>query len=124
MTPRISRRTFMRLMGAGIVVGTGIDALQLLGPTHARVRIKTKAHEEERDVDGDAVFALPFNASHVAVHWSEHHDALVKVAFDAGAGFGAASAVLLDEVGGHKTDCRTLGAVLFADAAKAVRAMT
>ena len=116
----------MRLMGAGIVVGTGIDALQLLGPTHvfARVRIKTRAHEEERDVDGDAVFALPFNASHVAVHWTGHHDALVKVAFDAGAGFGAASTVLHDEVGEHKNDGRTYGAVMLAGAANAVRVIT
>jgi len=116
----------MRLLGAGVVVGSGIDALQLLGSTsvYARVTIKTKAHEEERNVDSDSVFALPFNASHVAVHWEGNHDALVQVAFDAGAGFGAVSTVLHDEVGENKKDGRTYGAVMHAGGAGAVRVLT
>jgi hypothetical protein len=123
MTSRISRRAFIRLIGAGIVVGSAIDALHLVDSTtvYARVRIKTRAHEEERDVEGESVFALPFNASHVAVHWEGNHDALVQVAFDSGAGFGAASAVLHDEVGEHKNDGRTYGAVMSAGTARAVR---
>src|SRR5438094_4067087 len=126
VTSRISRRTFMRLIGAGVVVGSGIDALQLVGPTrvYARVRIKTRAHEEERNVDSDSVFTLPFTASHVAVHWEGHHDALVRVAFDAGAGFAAASTVLHDEVGEQKNDGRTYGAVMIAGGASAVRVVT
>ena len=116
----------MRLIGAGVVVGSGIDALQLVGPTrvYARVRIKTRAHEEERNVDSDSVFTLPFTASHVAVHWEGHHDALVRVAFDAGAGFAAASTVLHDEVGEQKNDGRTYGAVMIAGGASAVRVVT
>src|SRR5207245_2864733 len=116
----------MRLIGAGIVVGSGIDALQLVGPTrvYAKVRIKTRAHEEERNVDSDSVFTLPFIASHVAVHWEGHHDALVRVAFDAGAGFAAASTVLHDEVGEQKNDGRTYGAVMIAGGASAVRIVT
>src|SRR3982074_1515624 len=126
MASRISRRTFMRLVGAGIVVGSGIDALQLVGSSrvYARVRIETRAHEEERDVDGgDSVFAMPFNASHIAVHWEGNHDALVQVAFDT-AGFGPAFTVLHDEVGEHKNDGRTYGAVMSAGSANAVRIIT
>src|ERR1700730_1460618 len=123
MSSRISRRTFMRLMGAGIVVGSGIDALHLVGSTrvYASVRIKTRAHEEERSVDGHSVFAVPFSASHVAVHWEGNHAALVQVAFDSGAGVGVASTVLHDEVGEHKSDGRTYGAVMSAAGARAVR---
>lgn len=126
MTSRISRRTFMRLLGAGVVVGSGVGALHLVGPTtvYARVQIKTRAHEEERNVDRDSIFTVPFKASHVAVHWEGHHDALVKVAFDAGAGFGAASLVLHDEVGEHKNDGRTYGAVIPVGSASAVRVIT
>jgi cell division septation protein DedD len=100
--------------------------LHLVGSTtaFARVRIKTNAHEEERDVEGESVFALPFNASHVAVHWQGNHDALVQVAFDTGAGFGVASTVLHDEVGEHKNDGRTYGAVMAAGTARAVRVIT
>jgi hypothetical protein len=126
MASRISRRTFMRLVGAGIVVGSGIDALQLGGSSrvYARVRIETRAHEQERDVEGDSVFAMPFKASHIAVHWEGNHDALVQVAIDTGAGFGAAFTVLHDEVGEHKNDGRTYGAVMSAGSANAVRIIT
>jgi hypothetical protein len=116
----------MRLIGAGIVAGSALDALRLFGSTrvYARIRIKTNAHEEERDVDGDSIFTLPFMASHVAVHWNGHHDALVQVAFDTGAGFGAAAAVLHDEVGELKNNGRTYGAVMHAGGAGAVRIVT
>jgi len=122
----MSRRTFMRMLGAGIVAGSALDALQLFGSprVYATVRIKTRAHEEERDVDNDSIFALPFKASHIAVHWKGNHDALVQVAFDVGAGFGAVSRVLHDEVGEHKNDGRTYGAVMLAGGAGAVRIVT
>src|SRR5712691_7880300 len=81
-------------------------------------------HMRKRNVDSDSVFTLPFIASHVAVHWEGHHDALVKVAFDAGAGFAAASTVLHDEVGEQKNDGRTYGAVMLAGGASAVRVVT
>src|SRR2546430_14775082 len=121
MTSPMSRRTFMRMLGAGIVAGSALDALQLFGSprVYASVRIKTRAHEEERDVDHDSIFALPLKASHIAVHWKGNHDALVQVAFDVGAGFGAVSSVLHDEVGEHKNDGRTYGAVMLAEIGRA-----
>src|SRR5438477_13027835 len=96
MTSPMSRRTFMRMLGAAIVAGSALDALQLFGTprVYATVRIKTRAHEEERDVDNDSIFASPFKASHIAVHWQDNHDALVHAAFEVGAGLGAVSSVL------------------------------
>lgn len=122
MGRRITRRTFLRLAGAGIVIGSGLDALQLLGAqrVYARVRIKTNASEQERDVNGQTTFTLPFNASHVAVHWQGEHDAVVQVAFGVGSGFGAARQVLHDEVGENKNNGRTYGAVMTTGGATAV----
>src|SRR5437879_13702375 len=99
MNSPMSRRTFMRMLGAGIVAGSALDALQLFGSprVYASVRIKTRAHEEERDVDNDSIFALPFKASHIAVHWKGNHDALAPVEFDVRGGCGAASSALHEQ---------------------------
>ena len=126
MKHRITRRTFFRWLGAGVVAVSSFDALQLLTArkVYATVEVETRAHEEEQNVDNERVFQLPFNASHVALHWDHAHDALIHVAFETGSGFGAMVAVRHDEVGEQKNDGRTYGAVMLASGATAVRVVT
>lgn len=121
---RISRRTFVRGLGAGIALGSLLGGMGLTRTTrvYARVTIKSRTHEQEQSVQGESMYALPFFASHAAIYWTGEHDATVRVSFSSdGIKFGPEQAVVHDEVGENKHDGRTYGAVMFAGGAIAAR---
>jgi hypothetical protein len=68
---------------------------------------------------------LAFPATHVAIHWDGHPNAEVKVSFSRdGNSFGETVSAERDEVGEHRQDGRTYGAVLVVEDAVAVRIET
>lgn len=92
------------------------------GPVEARVVVKTRAGEVSRPVDGTAVMELPFAAGHVALRWVGNPEAEVTVATATdGVDFGPATDAGRDEVGEHRRNGETYGAVLPAGGATAVR---
>ena len=92
------------------------------GRVEAQVVVKTRAGEVSRPVNGTAVMQLPFGAEHIAVHWAGNPDAEVMVATSAdGVHFGPDADVGRDEVGEHRGNGETYGAVLPAGGATAVR---
>ena len=124
MSFHITRRTFIRGLGTGVALGAGMGTLGLLDslPVYAKVTIRTRAQESTGTVDGEDSRALPFTASHVALHWKGNHEAAVFTAFSSdGQTFGAWQAILHDEVGEVKQDGRTYGAVMTAPGTVAVK---
>ena len=92
------------------------------GQAEAQVVVKTRAGDVSGPVFGSAVFGLPFAASHLAVHWAGNPEAEVTMATSTdGVTFGAATDVALDEVGEHRGDGESYGAVLPAGGATSVR---
>jgi N-acetylmuramoyl-L-alanine amidase/Fibronectin type III domain len=91
----------------------------------ARVVVHTRAGEVSAPVHGSAVLELPFTAEHAAVHWAGNPSAVVSVAFSGdGLNFGPAVDVSRDEVGEHRGNGETYGAILRAGGAKAARVQT
>jgi uncharacterized protein with LGFP repeats len=83
--------------------------------------VKTRANDQSQQVDGKAVYHLPFSATHAAVYWEGEHDAVVSAAFSADRiSFGAPQAIIHDEAGSQKRDGRTYGSVMHAAGATAV----
>jgi hypothetical protein len=126
MDHRMTRRSFVR-MGAGVALGAGLGSLGQVEslPVFARQTIKTRADESFGDVAGEDLRRLPFAASHVAAYWDADHDATVFAAFSSdGVTFGPWLAITHDEVGEHRADGRTYGAVMSAAGAVAVRIRT
>lgn len=92
------------------------------GRVEARVVVKTKAAEVSRPVNGSAVMRLPFAADHIAVHWGGNPEAAVTVAVGTNeTTFGPEIDVERDEVGEHRGNGETYGAVLPAGGATTVR---
>jgi hypothetical protein len=80
------------------------------------------AEEVGGPVERETVFALPFAAEHVALHWPGHHDAAVSVALSwDGQTFEAPVPVLRDEVGEHHPNGETYGALIAAGGATHLR---
>ncbi|HET6309671.1 MAG TPA: N-acetylmuramoyl-L-alanine amidase, partial [Candidatus Nitrosotalea sp.] len=121
---RISRRTFIRGIGAGVALGSVLGGVELFRPTrvYARVTIKSRTHEQEQSLAGASVYALPFAASHAALFWVGEHDARVTASFSSdGVVFGPPVPVVHDEIGEQRGDGRTYGAVMVTGGAIAVR---
>ncbi|MGH9224233.1 MAG: N-acetylmuramoyl-L-alanine amidase [Acidimicrobiales bacterium] len=88
----------------------------------ADVMVRTRAFEACGPIADAVLRALPFGATHVALHWSGNPDAAVSVAFSRdNHPFGAATPAERDEVGEQRGKGRTYGALLAADGASAVR---
>jgi N-acetylmuramoyl-L-alanine amidase-like protein len=118
-----TRRTFLRRAVVGLAIAPAIAAFELGSSRQvvAKVTVKTKANDQNQQVDGKAVYVLPFGASHAAVYWEGEQDALVSAAFSVdGRTFGSPQAVIHDEVGDYKHDGRTYGSVMHAAGATAV----
>jgi hypothetical protein len=119
-----TRRTFLRRAALGLAIAPAVVALQLGSARQviAKVTVKTRAADQNQQVDGNAVYLLPFSASHAAVYWEGEHDAVVSAAFSAdGVSFGAPRPIIHDEIGGQKRDGRTYGSVMYVAGATAVR---
>ena len=120
-------RSFGRRSAARVFVVLSLAALDLVwgglaARVEAEVTIGTRAAEVEGDVARERTFALPFAATHVALHWTGHPEAEVSVAFSAdGAVFGAEEDAGRDEVGESRRDGETYGAVLRVEDAVAAR---
>jgi len=118
-----TRRTFLRRAVLGLAVAPAVAAFELGAPQQvvAKLTVKTKAHDQNQQVDGESTYLLPFSASHAAVYWEGPHDALISAAFSAdGRTFGEPQPIIHDEVGGQRRDGRTYGAVMHAAGATAV----
>ncbi len=119
-----TRRTFLRTVGLGLLMAPALSAFGL-GSARvvvAKTTIKTRAHDQNQEVDGEALYLIPFLASHAAVYWEGDPAAAVTAAFSSdGTTFGPALRVVQDEVGAQKQDGRTYGAVMRAEGAVAVR---
>ncbi|MEK6720090.1 MAG: cell wall-binding repeat-containing protein [Chloroflexota bacterium] len=115
-----------RRAGVSLLVAIHIAVLALVAAPFAPVEtggpIPVTAGDVRISVDGEEIVALPFAASHVALHWPGVPDALVTVAFSQDAqSFGAATEVDHDEVGDRAGSTETYGNVLVADGARFVR---
>ena len=114
---RVSTR-FVVLMSvaAAMIVVPRIEAM-------AEVTVvPTRAAEVAGPVRGEAMFALPFAAQHIALHWFGHPDAPLWVARSTdGLRFDTATAVARDEVGEGHPSGETYGAVMAAEGATHVR---
>ncbi|MGH9226010.1 MAG: N-acetylmuramoyl-L-alanine amidase [Acidimicrobiales bacterium] len=114
-----------RVIGFLIAATVATGAMPFVGSTvvQARVVIKTRAAEVHATVVNEAALALPFAADHVAVHWDGNPQASVSIALsaDGGATYGPASDVGRDEVGEHRGDGETYGAILPARGATSAR---
>lgn len=118
-----TRRTFLRHALLGLAVAPAVGAFELGAARQvvAKVTVKTRAHDQNQQVDGAAGYPLPFSASHAAVYWEGEPDAVVSAAFSLdGRTFGAPQPIIHDEVGGLRRDGRTYGAVMYAAGATAV----
>jgi uncharacterized protein with LGFP repeats len=105
------------LLGAALLL-----AAMPVVPAAAKGPVKTIAREIRTSVERERVVELAIDASHVALHWRGQHDAKVRVAFGADrTSFGAATAVLRDEVGEARGNGETYGALQPADGARFVR---
>lgn len=94
-------------------------------PTRADEPVETEAQELTEEVRGTRDFALPLDATHVALHWPGQHDARVEVAFSQdGSTFGKPIPVAHDEVGEQREDGRTYGALMAADGSTTIRVST
>ncbi|MDQ4098684.1 MAG: N-acetylmuramoyl-L-alanine amidase [Actinomycetota bacterium] len=92
-----------------------ISAFTFLAPgtIQASVVIRPRAAEVQTAVDRSAVMRLPFAAGHVAVHWAGHPEATVAISLSSdGNDFGPPTDVGRDEVGEHRGDGETYGAIL------------
>ncbi len=108
------------VLAAATVLATAVVIVG--GRVEAQVVVKTRAGEVSRPVDGSAVLQLPFAAEHLAVHWAGNPEAQVKVALSTdGTTFGSDLDVALDEVGEHRGNGETYGAIQPAERAVAVR---
>ena len=86
---------------------------------------RTRVAQITAPLDRSDVRRLPFAASHVAVYWVGHPDALVRVAFSRqGERFGRAVDAGRDEAGEQRGDGVTYGAIVVADGATAVRVVS
>ncbi len=115
-----------RRAGVSLLVAIHIAVLALVAAPFAPVEtggpIPVTAGDVRISVDGEEIVALPFAASHVALHWPGVPDALVTVAFSQdGQNFGAATEVDHDEVGDRAGSTETYGNVLVAHGARFVR---
>jgi N-acetylmuramoyl-L-alanine amidase-like protein len=120
----VTRRAFVRGVAIGLGLAPAALALDAIAPSavHASTRVKTKAHDQGRALDGQNLYELPFAASHVAVHWDGAPDAAVAVSFSGdGQSFSAPAPVEKDDVGESRGNGETFGAVMLAGGATAVR---
>ena len=114
----IPRRAFAVIVSA-MVLTAGIA---LVGSdVEAAVAVRTRAGEVSRPVTGSAIMGLPFAAEHLAVHWAGNPQAALSIATSRdGVTFTAAADVGRDEVGEHRGNGETYGAVLPGDGARFV----
>lgn len=120
---RSTRRTFLRRVALGLAIAPAVAAFEIGSARQvaAKVTVKTKAHDQNQEVDGEAIYRIPFSASHAAVYWEGASDALVTAAFSTdGVSFGLPQTVHHDEIGARRADGRTYGAVMHAAGAVAV----
>lgn len=102
-------------------------ALSLVPSANVQARsvVHTRAGEISGPLQGSEVRPLPFAAGHVALYWAGNPDAMVTIALSSdGATFGAPTDVPRDEVGEHRGNGVTYGAVLPAGGATSVRVAT
>jgi putative cell wall-binding protein len=105
---------------AALLLTSLAPALPVPVPVPGPVRVQ--ASEQSHPVHGSHDFALPEGTSHVAVHWPGQPDAHLEAAFSTdGSAFGEPVHVELDEVGAHRDNGRTYGAVMAVGGARAVR---
>lgn len=108
---------FMPLLVASLaVVITPAVRVDAGGP------VKVSASEVQGEIQRERLFALPFAASHVALHWHGHAEAQVTVAFSIdGLTFGPPALLERDESGDGRRDGETYGNLLLAGGARFVR---
>lgn len=113
----LTLRLFLALVAASLVVAL-LPAL----PAQAGGPVKVVAREVATSVERQRLVELPIFASHVALHWRGQEEAELTVAFSVdGREFGAPLAVEHDEAGGHSTNGRTYGGVLWTGGARFAR---
>jgi len=115
-----------RFLGAVLPASIVLSGLTMAAtpslPSDAVRPIGVIGREITISVDGQRTVALPFAASHVALHWPGARDARVSIAFAAAEGaFGPDIPVELDDVAEAPDANETYGFVLWADGARSAR---
>jgi PKD repeat protein len=114
-----------RPLVAALAIALVLTGVAPGAPTASPGAVKTRVSEATHAVDGVRDFALPAGTTHVAIHWSGHHDARVEVAFSGdGTVFLDPTEVVHDEFGEAKGDGRTYSVVMVAGGMRAVRVTT
>ncbi|NJD30095.1 MAG: hypothetical protein FIA92_17645, partial [Chloroflexi bacterium] len=119
------RRSLTMILGTSLVLASLLSAMVPAIATLAAPRpIKVVSHEATVSITHRRIVPLPFDASHVTVHWSHAHDAQVSVAFgERPNAFGEDLPVGHSESSDHDGD-ETFGAVLWTGGARFVRVTT
>lgn len=119
-----TRRTLFRRVGFGLVLAPALSAFGFgaARTVVAKTTVKTRAHDRTQEIDGEAVYLIPFPASHAAVYWEGDPEAAVTAAFSSdGTTFGPPVRVAQDEIGAYRRDGRTYAALMRTEKAVAVR---
>jgi hypothetical protein len=111
------RRALLPILVASLAV-TVVPAVHI----EASGPVRVAASELHGSLERERTFALPFAASHVALHWTGQAAAQVTVAFSSdGQTFGPAILVERDEIGEGRANGETYGNLLLAGGATFVR---
>ncbi|MEO8639150.1 MAG: N-acetylmuramoyl-L-alanine amidase [Chloroflexota bacterium] len=115
---------YSRFRRALVPILVGSLAVAALPAVHIEASgpVRVAASELHGSLERERTFALPFAASHVALHWSGQAAAQVTVAFSLdGRTFGPPIPVERDEVGEGRANGETYGNLLLAGGARFVR---
>ncbi|HLE88756.1 MAG TPA: peptidoglycan recognition family protein, partial [Candidatus Limnocylindria bacterium] len=117
--------TVLRPVSAALAAALLLAALAPLAPSVEPGPVPVRASETSAAVDGSRDFAVSSSATHIAIHWKGHPDAVVTASFSKdGRTFSAPSAVEVEDAGEAPdtaaTD-ETYGALISVEGIRVVR---
>ena len=121
----VSHRPVLTALAATLA----LTVLMPVAPPVGSGPVKVRASETTRAVDGDEVFDLPADTTHVEVHWTDNPDAVLTLAFSAdGSSFLEPITVRADDDADEgpdtpatRSDPESYGPIITAAAMRAVR---
>ena len=107
------RPAFLRPVVGAVVAALLVTALGPAVPIEVGGPVKVHATEITHAVDNVQDFTVPDGTTHIAIHWTGHHDATVFAALSAdGTTFSERAEVEHDDLGAARGDGETYGALI------------